>query len=113
MARKTLLTESEIRRFMKLASMPAIGSDRMGTLSEQPVMDDEAVEAEEEFDMGGDEEVDIEDEMEMDVEPDADLEMSDEEVEELSPEAVSVVEDAQEKMLERNGLRAHVFGGFF
>ena len=29
MARKTLLTESEIRRFMKLASVPAIGNSRL------------------------------------------------------------------------------------
>ena len=29
MARKTLLTESEIRRFMKLASMPALGNSRL------------------------------------------------------------------------------------
>ena len=35
MARKTLLTESEIRRFMKLASMPAIGAGRVRTRSEQ------------------------------------------------------------------------------
>ena len=36
MARKSLLTESEIRRFMKLASMQPVGVDRMQSLHEQP-----------------------------------------------------------------------------
>jgi len=35
MARKSLLTESEIRRFMKLASMQPVGADRMQSLHEQ------------------------------------------------------------------------------
>ena len=65
MARKTLLTESEIRRFMKLASVPAVGADRVRTLSEQPVMG-----GEEEMEMGAEEEMPeeepVEDEMAMD-----------------------------------------------
>ena len=36
MARKSLLTESEIRRFMKLANMAPVGEKRLGTLHEQP-----------------------------------------------------------------------------
>ena len=35
MARKSLLTESEIRRFMKLASMQPLGVPRLGQLQEQ------------------------------------------------------------------------------
>jgi hypothetical protein len=34
MARKTLLTESEIRQFMKLAKLPAVGTTRLGELTE-------------------------------------------------------------------------------
>jgi hypothetical protein len=36
MARKSLLTESEIRRFMKLASMRPLGDERLDKLHEQP-----------------------------------------------------------------------------
>ena len=35
MARKTLLTESEIRQFMKLANLPAVGRGRINQLSEK------------------------------------------------------------------------------
>tara|TARA_R110000824_G_scaffold275336_1_gene464033 strand:+ start:6963 stop:7574 length:612 start_codon:yes stop_codon:yes gene_type:complete len=34
MARKTLLTESEIRQFMKLANLPAVGGNRLNQLAE-------------------------------------------------------------------------------
>ena len=49
MARKSLLTESEIRRFMKLASMRPIGDDKLDKLHEQPEEEDMGVEDVEEF----------------------------------------------------------------
>ena len=97
MARKSLLTESEIRRFMKLASMQPVGVDRMQSLHEQPEdlgapppegdlgaeegLPPEPEAAEAEMDV---EEEPVEDEVEMDVELDAadmeadtDMEMDD------------------------------------
>tara|TARA_Y100000310_G_scaffold145852_1_gene145252 strand:- start:895 stop:1524 length:630 start_codon:yes stop_codon:yes gene_type:complete len=71
MARKKLLTESEIRRFMKLANMGAIGDTRIGGLSlqEQPNPFGEEEEMGAEIEMGapegGEEEVAVEDEMEV------------------------------------------------
>ena len=72
MARKKLLTESEIRRFMKLANMGAIGDTRIGGLSlqEQPApLGGEEEEMGAEIEMGapegGEEEVAVEDEMEI------------------------------------------------
>ena len=86
MARKTLLTEAQVRQFMKLAHMPSIGSGRlqeMGyNLSEEfPVEDEE----EEVDDMGPETPMDPGAEMapdddlapEMDVAPEDDMEMGD------------------------------------
>ena len=46
MARKTLLTEAQVRQFMKLAHVPAIGSNRLqemgyGMTEEDPIEDEE------------------------------------------------------------------------
>jgi hypothetical protein len=41
MARKTLLTESEIRQFMKLANLPAVGGNRLNQLAETPIEDED------------------------------------------------------------------------
>ena len=62
MARKTLLNESEIRRFMKLASMKPVGEERLAEMGgymaakrddedEEPGMRDEMNEQEEELEM--------------------------------------------------------------
>jgi len=46
MARKTLLTESEIRRFLKLASMPAVGDSRLQEMGSLHQEEDESLEEE-------------------------------------------------------------------
>ena len=115
MARKTLLTESEIRRFMKLASMPAIGAGRVRTLSEQLPGEDEEMEM---GDEGLPEEEPLDDEMpeeeplgdeEMDM-GDEEMDMGEEGAEELPPEAVSAVEDALEQMLDAMGGALEPYG---
>lgn len=86
MARKTLLTEAQVRQFMKLAHVPAIGSNRLqemgyGMTEEDPIEDEE-----EEIDGMGPEpamdpnaEMPPEDELapEMDVASDGDMDMGD------------------------------------
>jgi hypothetical protein len=67
MARKKLLTESEIRRFMKLANMGVIGDSRIEgiSLQEQPMdLGDEEVEMDTEVEM--EPEAPVEDELSMD-----------------------------------------------
>jgi len=67
MARKKLLTESEIRRFMKLANMGVIGDSRIEgiSLQEQPMdLGDEEVEMDAEVEM--EPEAPVEDELSMD-----------------------------------------------
>ena len=45
MARKTLLTESEIRRFLKLASMPVVGDTRIEEIADvQQEQEEESLE---------------------------------------------------------------------
>jgi len=53
MARKTLLTESEVRRFMKLANMGPVGSQR---IEEMSYLDEAGEEAELEADLGAEDE---------------------------------------------------------
>ena len=85
MARKTLLTEAQVRQFMKLAHVPAIGSSRLqemgyGMTEEDPIEDEEvpddlavdpAASADAEFPPEGD----VADELapEMDVAPEDDM----------------------------------------
>jgi hypothetical protein len=89
MARKTLLTEGEIRQFMKLASLPAVGDARLTEFvgPAETVGEDEssleemeiAEEEDEEIDLDGGEELDVdaelggEEELGMDADVDADL----------------------------------------
>lgn len=61
MARKTLLTETQIRRFLKLANVGALGTGRLeemgyGNFAEQEGLEDEEVEVgmETDVDLGGD-----------------------------------------------------------
>ena len=48
MARKTLLNESEIRRFMKLASIEPLAENGFGSFAPNPHLGEEAVEDEDE-----------------------------------------------------------------
>ena len=73
MARKTLLTETQIRRFLKLANVGAIGTGRLeemgyGNFAEQEGLEDEEVE------VGMETDVDLGDDMAVD-----DVEVADEE----------------------------------
>jgi hypothetical protein len=81
MARKTLLSEGEVRQFMKLADLTPIGHGRLeefglGINEELPVEDEEAVDME----MGGEEEAALDaeeapvDDMEVELDPEADAE---------------------------------------
>ena len=77
MARKTLLTEGEIRQFMKLANLPAIGSGRLEEMAPdlKEQFPDEEEEAEEmPLDMGAEEEAPLDDLGPVD---DAEMEMGD------------------------------------
>ena len=80
MARKTLLSEGEVRQFMKLANLTPIGHGRLeefghGINEELPVEDEEAVDME----MGGEEEAALDaeeapvDDMEVELDPEADV----------------------------------------
>jgi len=71
MARKTLLNESEIRRFMKLANMKPVGDQRLSEMYDMPGQRDEEEEADVEMDMTADAPAD---DMEMDMELDAEEE---------------------------------------
>jgi len=119
MARKTLLTESEIRRFMKLANMGPIGAGRLQEMYPPAQRDDEVmgdeemgmdVEAAPEEEPLGDEEMGLEDE-EMGLEDEEGLEgLEDEGAEELAPDAVAAVEDALETMLDAMGGALEPYG---
>ena len=98
MAHKKLLTEAEIRRFMKLASMGRVGDTKIqelgygmdaGARDEEVPVDDEMGELPPEP-VGGEEEIDAEMELE---EPMGD-EMGGEEPAQLSPEQAEAIEDA-------------------
>jgi len=71
MARKTLLNESEIRRFMKLANMKPVGDQRLSEMYDMPGQRDEEEEADVEMDMTADAPAD---DMDMDMELDAEEE---------------------------------------
>ena len=71
MARKTLLNESEIRRFMKLANMKPVGDQRLSEMYDMPGQRDEEEEADVEMDMADDAPAD---DMDMDMELDAEEE---------------------------------------
>ena len=93
MARKTLLTEGEIRQFMKLASLPAVGDARLTEFvgpaeteagEEDSLEEMDIAEEDEEVDLEGGEEVDLdaelggeEEELGMDADLDADVEVED------------------------------------
>jgi hypothetical protein len=82
MARKNLLTESEVRRFMKLANMGSVGTKRLEEIS---YLDEVEEEEEVSADLGG-EEMDVDAEMEMDPEdPEMGADLGDEEGD-LDPE---------------------------
>ena len=107
MARKTLLTEAEVRRFMKLANMGPVGDTRlqeMGYLGEQPE-EEEAVA----MDMGDEDMgLEVEDEVEDDVE-DVGLEMGAEDVEgELDPELEDKLKAAIEAIAAEWGIEDSV-----
>jgi hypothetical protein len=79
MARKKLLTEGEIRQFMKLANLRPIGTAKLSEYGMHPGARDEEMEmgAEEEVGMEddmGDEEIEVDAEEEIDVEDDMDAE---------------------------------------
>ena len=71
MARKTLLNESEIRRFMKLANIKPVGDQRLSEMYDMPGQRDEEEEADVEMDMTADAPAD---DMDMDMELDAEEE---------------------------------------
>ena len=103
MARKTLLTEGEIRQFMKLAQLRPLGQARLSEYS----YDEELSEQEEEdlsgklgLDAPAEEEPEMpagDEEMDMDVELDAEEEgggaMAEDEVEELVQALAATIED--------------------
>ena len=68
MARKKLLTESEIRRFMKLANVAPVGNKRLSEMYDAPGMRDEEEEEPAMRDMMEQEEEEEEMDMEMDME---------------------------------------------
>ena len=80
MARKTLLTEAEIRSFMKLANLTPIGAARLEEWS-PPIEEEEELPDEEEValdDVGGmemDADLGAPDDMEMDAEPEMDMDV--------------------------------------
>ena len=80
MARKTLLNESEIRRFMKLANMQSVGTQRLSEMGDygMPGQRDEEEEADVEMDMADDAPADDMDvDMELDVEEEPAMDMDD------------------------------------
>jgi len=83
MARKTLLTESEIRRFMKLANMGALGAGKLQEITDEDVVGVEDVAMGPE---GGDDLAGLEDEEpeELEPEPEAEVSLSNEEAEALA-----------------------------
>ena len=92
MARKTLLNEGEIRKFMKLANLGPLSERFMGEQDDMEVEDEVAVE--EPMDLGGDD-----DAMAMDAEAELEMPMDEPEAEddsagELSAEMQAAVEDA-------------------
>ena len=100
MARKTLLTEGEIRSFMKLAQLRPLGQETLKEytddeeLSEQEEEElglDPAAEEDPEMDMGGEEEMEMD--MELGGEQEAGGAMAEDDVEELVQALAATIED--------------------
>ena len=100
MARKTLLTEGEIRSFMKLAQLRPLGQETLKEytddeeLSEQEEEElglDPAAEEDPEMDMGGEEEMEMD--MELGGEEEAGGAMAEDDVEELVQALAATIED--------------------
>tara|TARA_R110002020_G_scaffold10027_1_gene38834 strand:- start:603 stop:1175 length:573 start_codon:yes stop_codon:yes gene_type:complete len=100
MARKTLLTEGEIRKFMKLAQLRPLGQDTLKEytydeeLSEQEEEEldlDAAAPEDPEMDMGGEEEMDMD--MELGADEEGGGAMAEEDVEELVQALAATIED--------------------
>ena len=73
MSRKTLLTESEIRKFLKLADLGAVGDAKIQEMYGMPgARDDEEPEMDAGMDDEPDMDMDAEPDMDMDAEPDMD-----------------------------------------
>jgi hypothetical protein len=88
MARKTLLNEGEIRKFMKLANLGPLSENFLDEVEDEEMEVEDEVAVEEPMDLGGEDEVmDAEAELEM---PMDEPEVEDDSAGELSPE----VEDA-------------------
>ena len=104
MARKSLLTESEIRRFMKLANMAPVGEKRLGTLHEQP---EELEMPPPEGDLGAEEGLPpgLEGEEELGVEEEPEVE------EESDPEKEAMLADVVQAVADVLGVEVDVEGG--
>ena len=92
MARKTLLNEGEIRKFMKLANLGPLSENFLDEVEDEEMEVEDEVAVEEPMDLGGEDEV-------MDAEAELEIPMDEPEVEddsagELSPEVQAQVEDA-------------------
>jgi len=109
--KKEILTESEIRRFMKLASMAPVGDSRLQEMYGDPVLE---VEDEEPMDMSPDmsmDELPGDPEMEMDVEVDPEMDMEVEASpvdEEVAAELAQGIADVMRDVL---GVEVSVEGG--
>tara|TARA_R100001594_G_scaffold62605_1_gene96963 strand:+ start:1544 stop:2245 length:702 start_codon:yes stop_codon:yes gene_type:complete len=92
MARKTLLNEGEIRKFMKLANLGPLSENFLDEVEDEEMEVEDEVAVEEPMDLGGEDEVmDAEAELEM---PMDEPEVEDDSAGELSPEVQAQVEDA-------------------
>ena len=92
MARKTLLNEGEIRKFMKLANLGPLSENFLDEVEDEEMEVEDEVAVEEPMDLGGEDEVmDAEAELEM---PMYEPEVEDDSAGELSPEVQAQVEDA-------------------
>ena len=103
MSKKTLLNETQVRRFMKLSQLGTLSDGFVDGLSEAGYFTNEQEEElpgdegpADDMDLGGEEEELPVDDMAMDDEPDMDMgdELDDSAGESLPPEVVSQVEDA-------------------
>ena len=94
MARKTLLNEGEIRKFMKLANLGPLSENFLDEVEDEEMEVEDEVAVEEPRDLGGDD-----DAMAMDAEAELEMPMDEPEAEddsagELSAEMQAAVEDA-------------------
>jgi hypothetical protein len=116
MARKKLLTEGEIRQFMKLANLGPIGAERLSEMGMMPgARDDEMgdemdAEMGAEMDAGGDEDMEMDLDMGMDAEGGGDMVSMDDfmsalerAIEEVTGEEADVSEDPGEEEMDMGG----------